>query len=76
MNIDILQCWKLAKIVTLNKQKSGIPCCEQTRPISLLATHSKLFEKLMLERVRQWAESNSLVPTEQSGFRSKVSTTH
>ena len=63
------QCWKLAKIVTLNKQKSGIPCCEQTRPISLLATHSKLFEKIMLERVRKWAESNSLVPTERSGFR-------
>ena len=63
------QCWKLAKIVTLNKQKSGISCCEQTRPISLLATHSQLFEKIMLERVRKWAEANSLVPTEQSGFR-------
>ena len=23
----------------------------------------------MLEKVRKWAESNSLVPTEQSGFR-------
>ena len=32
------RCWKLAKTVTLNKKKSGIPCCEQTRPISLSAT--------------------------------------
>ena len=61
--------WKLAKIVTLNKLKTGIPRCDQTRPISLLATHSKLFEKIMLERVRYWAETNRLVPSEQSGFR-------
>ncbi|CAF5194789.1 unnamed protein product, partial [Rotaria magnacalcarata] len=61
--------WKLAKIITLNKLKAGVPRCDQTRPISLLATHSKLFEKIMLERIRLWAETNSLVPIEQSGFR-------
>ena len=61
--------WKLAKIVTLNKLKAGVPRCEQIRPISLLATHSKLFEKLVLERVGHWAENNNLVPAEQSGFR-------
>ena len=61
--------WKLAKIMTINKLKSGTPNCEQTRPISLLATHSKLFEKILLQRVRCWAESNHLVPQEQSGFR-------
>ncbi|CAF2142358.1 unnamed protein product [Rotaria magnacalcarata] len=60
--------WKLAKIITLHKLKVGVPRCEQTRPISLLATHSKLFEKIMLERIRLWAETNSLVPIEQSGF--------
>ncbi|CAF4642775.1 unnamed protein product, partial [Rotaria magnacalcarata] len=63
--------WKIAKIITLNKLKSGIPKCEQTRPISLLATHSKLFEKVLLLRIRQWAETNRLVPPEQSGFRPK-----
>ena len=63
--------WKLAKVITLNKLKSGIPKCDQTRPISLLATHSKLFEKVLLHRVRQWAETNHLVPLEQSGFRPK-----
>jgi hypothetical protein len=61
--------WKLAKIVTLNKLKTGVPRCDQTRPISLLATYSKLFEKIMLERIRHWAESNNLIPDEQSGFR-------
>ncbi|CAF4832358.1 unnamed protein product [Rotaria socialis] len=63
--------WKIAKIITLNKLKLGIPKCEQTRPISLLATHSKLFEKVLLRRIRHLAETNRLVPSEQSGFRPK-----
>ena len=63
--------WKLAKIITLNKLKSGTPKCDQTRPISLLATHSKLFEKILLQRVRYWADRNHIVPQEQSGFRPK-----
>ncbi|CAF4017673.1 unnamed protein product [Rotaria magnacalcarata] len=62
--------WKSPKIVTLNKLKAGTPRCDQTRPISLLATHPKLFEKVMLERLIYWAETNRLVPAEQSGFRS------
>jgi hypothetical protein len=60
---------KEAKIITLNKLKAGVPKCTQTRPISLLATHSKLFEKILLDRVRQWAEGSQLIPREQSGFR-------
>ena len=36
-----LDIWKLAKMMTLNKIKAWIPHCDQTRPISLLATHSK-----------------------------------
>ena len=75
-NIWLRECrysdeWKLANIVTLNKQKPGVPKCDQTRPIALLATHSKLFEKVLLQRIRYRAESNHLVPVEQSGFRPK-----
>ena len=61
--------WKSAKIITLNKLKSGVPQSDQTRPISLLPTHSKLLEKLILVKVRRWAEGNQLIPKEQSGFR-------
>ncbi|CAF1944486.1 unnamed protein product, partial [Rotaria magnacalcarata] len=61
--------WKLAKIKTLNKLKAGVPKSDQTRPISLLATHSKLYEKILLTRIRSWAESNHIIPKEQSGFR-------
>ncbi|CAF0970197.1 unnamed protein product [Didymodactylos carnosus] len=60
--------WKIARIVTLNKLKAGVPRCDQTRPISLLSTHSKLSEKVLLERVRLWAESQQLIPPEQSDF--------
>ena len=31
--------------------------------------YSKLFEKVLLDRIRLWAEGNRLVPNEQSGFR-------
>ncbi|CAF1370057.1 unnamed protein product [Adineta ricciae] len=61
--------WKLARIITLSKLNAGIPQTDQTRPISLLPTHSKLFEKIILNRIRYWAETNHLVPREQSGFR-------
>ncbi|CAF3305542.1 unnamed protein product [Rotaria socialis] len=61
--------WKLAKIVTLNKLNAGVPRSDQTRPISLLATHSKVFEKVLLERVSNWTEGAQLVPIEQSDFR-------
>ncbi|CAF3209572.1 unnamed protein product [Rotaria socialis] len=65
--------WKVAKVISLNKLKTGIPSSDQTRPISLLATHSKIFEKLLLVRIRNWAELNSIIPVEQSGFRPNCS---
>ncbi len=46
-----------------------MPGCEQTRPISLLSTHSKIYEKIQLNRVKEWAETNKIIPPEQSGFR-------
>jgi hypothetical protein len=61
--------WKAAKIITLNKLKAGFLRCNQIRPIFLLANHSKVFEKVFLERTRTWAEGNHLAPREQSGFR-------
>jgi len=64
-----LEDWKVAKIITLNKLKTGIPSCDQTRPISLLATHSKIYEKILLNRTQEWANSNNIIPQEQSGFR-------
>ena len=61
--------WKLAKILTLNQLRVGVPRCDQTSPVSLLATYPKFFEKVILEKARYWAEMNQLIPSEQSGFR-------
>jgi len=61
--------WKISKIITLNKLKTGTPNPEQTSPISLFATHSKIYEKILLNRIQEWAGPNNIVPHEQSGFR-------
>ena len=63
--------WKTAKVITLNKLKAGTSRCDQTRPISLLSTHSKIFEKILLDKARLWAEGNNLIPRGQSGLRNK-----
>ena len=56
--------WKLAKIITLDELRAGVPRCDQTRPISLLASHSKLFEKMLLQKLGYWADINQLIPSE------------
>ena len=42
---------------------------EETRPISLLPSFSKLYEKCFLIHMRQWIADRGLLPDEQSGFR-------
>lgn len=44
------------------------------RPISLLSTMGKVFEKLLLKRLQPILEERSLIPTHQFGFRSNHST--
>jgi hypothetical protein len=44
---------------------------ESYRPISLLPIISKLFEKLILKRLKPITADKHLVPTHQFGFRKK-----
>lgn len=44
------------------------------RPISLLVTLSKIFEKIMISRLRSFLVSNSVLAREQFGFQKGVST--
>jgi hypothetical protein len=46
---------------------------ESYRPIALLPIKSKLFEKLILKRLKLIIEKHQLVPSHQFGFRSKHS---
>lgn len=62
----------LWKISTINMvAKPGKPATEASsyRPISLLPVVSKLFEKLLLQRLHPILEEHKIVPSHQFGFR-------
>lgn len=67
--------WKVAEVIMI--LKPGKPPHEVTsyRPISLLPVMSKLFEKLLLKRLKPILEEKNLIPPHQFGFREKHSTT-
>lgn len=66
--------WKIAEVIMI--AKPGKPPHETSsyRPISLLPIISKLFEKLLLKRLKPIIESLNLIPEHQFGFREKHST--
>lgn len=57
--------------------KQGKPATDVTsyRPISLLPILSKLFEKLLLKRLKPILDEKHIIPTHQFGFRHNHSTT-
>lgn len=66
--------WKKAEIIVL--LKPGKPPAEPSsyRPISLLPTIAKLFEKLYIKRLLKVVNGKKLLINEQFGFRSKHGT--
>ena len=66
--------WKVAEVIMI--QKPNKPPNEATsyRPISILPILSKLFEKLLLKRLKHISEERQLIPAHQFGFREKHST--
>lgn len=66
--------WKFAEVIMI--PKIGKPSNEISsyRPISLLPTMSKLFEKILLKRLKPIIERLKLVPNHQFGFRDQHST--
>lgn len=68
--------WKTAKVIAL--QKPGKDPCRSSsyRPISLLSSFSKLFERIILTRINSHLRANNILPPEQHGFRTGFSTVH
>lgn len=66
--------WKSAKTLCLNKVDNPAPTTNQLRPISLLPTFSKIYEKLFLLKFDKWVQSNNILPPQQSGSRPHLST--
>lgn len=67
--------WKEAKILVFPKPGKDKHRPESYRPISLLNTMSKVFEKIVLKRINEHIHAHNILRPEQFGFRTKHSTT-
>ena len=63
---------KIAKIIPLYK-KGNINSITNYRPISLLPTLSKVFERVIFNRLYLYLDYNNLLSEEQYGFRANHS---
>lgn len=66
--------WKCAEIVMIPKPNKPDNVLTSYRPISLLTTFSKIFEKLLLRRLLPILERKKIIPDHQFGFRHKHGT--
>ena len=65
--------WKLSTISPIHKKGDPLKP-ENYRPISLLSSTSKLFEKCIDEQMRSFLYSNNILSTVQHGYRTGFST--
>ncbi|CAF2519912.1 unnamed protein product [Rotaria sp. Silwood2] len=61
--------WKIARTICLNKSDNHAPTPNQLRPISMLPTFSKIYERLFLIRFNSWSYKMNILPSQQSGAR-------
>lgn len=66
--------WKQALIVPVPK-KSPPSCLGDLRPISILPTLSKVFEKILASQLCRHLDAHGIIPENQSGFRRGYSCT-
>ena len=66
---------EIAIVIPVHK-KDDTEDCNNYRPISLLPNISKLFEKLVKNRLSKFLEENKCLFSRQFGFRNKDSTNH
>ena len=66
---------KLAKVIPIYK-KGSKTLTSNYRPISLLSSLNKIFEKLVFSRVYSFIDKNNSIYNLQYGFRPKYSTNH
>ena len=66
--------WKVGEVIMIPKPGKPPHEVSSYRPISLLPVVSKLFEKLLLKRLKPIIEEKNLIPSHQFGFRENHST--
>lgn len=69
-------CFKCAKVVAIPKPGKDPRSPSSYRPISLLSSIDKLYEKIILSRLNAFIADNNLINREQFGFRQQHSTVH
>ena len=67
--------WKTGKVIAIPKPGKIHTDPMNYRPITLLPTMGKVFEKAILAKLILFEETNSIIIPQQFGFRSKHSTT-
>jgi hypothetical protein len=67
--------WKIGKIFPIAKPGKDSSSSDSYRPITLLPIIGKIFEKIILSRILEFAEENHILRDQQFGFRAKHSTT-
>jgi hypothetical protein len=68
--------WKVAKLLMLPKPGKDLSSPLNYRPISLLNSLGKLFEKIILKRLNYQLREQNVIWDEQFGFKRGHSTTH
>ena len=67
--------WKHARVISLLRPGKDPALPSSYRPISLLNTVRKIFEKILLSRIMTEIKSRGLLRGQQLGFRPEVCTT-
>ena len=68
--------WKHAIVIPILKPGKERSNPSSYRPISLLSTISKIFERAILKRLNDFISSNNIIPQHQFGFRRAHSAAH
>lgn len=68
------RCWKISQVCMTAKPGKPETEISSYRPISLLPLISKVFEKILLQRLKPFLEERNIIPEHQFGFREKHST--
>lgn len=68
--------FKQAKVIPVHKKGKDPKLPTSYRPISLLSSLDKLFEKVIYNRITEFTENNNIINSKQFGFRKEHSTVH
>lgn len=66
--------WKISQILMIPKPGKDETKVDSYRPISLLPTLSKLFEKMLLQKLKPILHEKKIIPDHQFGFREEHGT--